>query len=163
MRVGGQRDAPSALLPGKKPGTHCQSSLVWKILPPLGFDPRTVQPIASRYTNWAIPVQTECVIALLICKLCHSACWNLWFHLHIKVFLTLISQAMNNKASVSAFFCQKKGSISIRLTYMSWTLKIWHRCTWRFKSFSVGLCVIGSLVRLLRPWRWKQPTYPKCQ
>jgi len=28
---------------------------VWKILPPLGFDPQTVQPVASRYTDWAIP------------------------------------------------------------------------------------------------------------
>ena len=25
-----------------------------KILPPMGFDPRTVQPVASRYTDWAI-------------------------------------------------------------------------------------------------------------
>ena len=23
--------------------------------PPPGFDPRTVQPVASRYTDWAIP------------------------------------------------------------------------------------------------------------
>jgi hypothetical protein len=26
---------------------------VWKISPPPGFNPRTVQPVASRYTNWA--------------------------------------------------------------------------------------------------------------
>jgi hypothetical protein len=26
-----------------------------KSRPPPGFDPRTVQPVASRYTNWAIP------------------------------------------------------------------------------------------------------------
>ena len=64
MGVGGQRHGPAALPPGKTwyplyrrlrgpPGP------VWTgaenlALPP-GFDPRTVQPIASRYTDWAIP------------------------------------------------------------------------------------------------------------
>jgi hypothetical protein len=27
---------------------------VWKISPPPGFDPQTVQPVASRYTDYAI-------------------------------------------------------------------------------------------------------------
>jgi hypothetical protein len=31
-----------------------RSGQVRKISPPLGFDPRTVQPVASRYTYWAI-------------------------------------------------------------------------------------------------------------
>ena len=59
MRVGGQRHAPAALLPGKTryplystlgvpQGRYGQ---VWKISPPPGFDPRTVQPVASRYTD----------------------------------------------------------------------------------------------------------------
>ena len=30
-----------------------QSGQVWKISPPPGFDHRTVQPIASRYTDYA--------------------------------------------------------------------------------------------------------------
>jgi len=33
-------------------GPQGQSAEVWKILPPPGFNPRTVQPIASRYTNY---------------------------------------------------------------------------------------------------------------
>ena len=47
------------------PGTHCiggwggglqrRSGRVWKISPPLGFYSQTVQPIASRYTGWAMP------------------------------------------------------------------------------------------------------------
>ena len=64
MGVGGQRYAPAALPPGKTryplyrrlggpPG------LVWtdaeNLAPPPGFDPRTVQPVASRYTDWAFP------------------------------------------------------------------------------------------------------------
>jgi hypothetical protein len=60
MRVGGQLHAPAALLPEKRPGTHYIERLVGpqglsgrvrKISPPPGFDPRTVQPVASRYTD----------------------------------------------------------------------------------------------------------------
>jgi hypothetical protein len=51
MEVGGQRHTLAALPPGKNryPGR------VRKISPPPGFDPRTVQHVASPYTNWAIP------------------------------------------------------------------------------------------------------------
>jgi hypothetical protein len=33
-------------------GPQGQSGQVWKISPPPGFDPRTVQPVASRYTDY---------------------------------------------------------------------------------------------------------------
>ena len=58
--VGGQRHAPTALPPEKRPGTHSiggwmgpRAGLegVGKISPPAGFDPRTVHPVASRYTD----------------------------------------------------------------------------------------------------------------
>jgi len=32
---------------------------VWKISLPPGWDPRTAQPIASRFTDWAIPTHAE--------------------------------------------------------------------------------------------------------
>ena len=35
-------------------GPQDRSGRVWKISPPQGFDTRTVQPVASRYTDWAI-------------------------------------------------------------------------------------------------------------
>ena len=59
MGVGGQSHAPAALPPGKRPGTHCIGGWVGpragldrcvKSRPP-GFDPRTVQPVASTYTD----------------------------------------------------------------------------------------------------------------
>ena len=61
--MGGQRHAPAALPPGKTQyplyrrlgGPQGRSGRVRKISPPQGFDPRTVQPEASRYTDWAIP------------------------------------------------------------------------------------------------------------
>jgi hypothetical protein len=63
MSVGGQRHAPAALHPvktryplyrrlGRSQG---RSGRVRKISTLTGFDPLTVQPVASRYTDWAIP------------------------------------------------------------------------------------------------------------
>ena len=60
----GQGHAPAALPPGKRPGIHCVGGWVGrragldgcgKSRPPPGFDLRTVQSVASRYTDWAIP------------------------------------------------------------------------------------------------------------
>jgi len=63
MGVGSRRQAPAALPPGKtryplyarQGGPQGRSGRVRKISPPSGFDPRTVQPIASRCTDWANP------------------------------------------------------------------------------------------------------------
>ena len=70
MGVGCQRHAPATLPTGKRPGTHCIGGWVGpraglygceKVLPPPGYDPQTVQPIASRYTNSAIPAHEQLV------------------------------------------------------------------------------------------------------
>jgi hypothetical protein len=63
MWVGGQRQAPAVLPSGKTRytlyrslgGPQGRSELVRKIVPPLGYEPRIVQLVASRYTDWAIP------------------------------------------------------------------------------------------------------------
>ena len=63
MGVGGQRHAPAALPPGKtryplyrRMGGHDgQSGQMREISPPPGFDPRTIQSVARRYTDWDIP------------------------------------------------------------------------------------------------------------
>ena len=63
MWVGGQRHTPAALPPGKGPvpfrrrlgGPQERSGRVRKISSTPAFDPQTVQPVASRYTDWAIP------------------------------------------------------------------------------------------------------------
>ena len=68
MGVGGQHHAPATLPPGKTwypmyrrlGGPQGRSGQVRKISTPPGFDPRTVQPIASRYTDYAIPVPVGC-------------------------------------------------------------------------------------------------------
>ena len=66
--MGCQRYASCALPPGKKPCAHCTEGLCWphsrsglvrKILLTLRLDPRTVQLIASGYTNRAIPANEK--------------------------------------------------------------------------------------------------------
>jgi hypothetical protein len=61
--VGGQRHALAALPPRKTRypfyrwlgGPQSRSGRVRTTSPLPGFDPRTVQPVASRYNDWAIP------------------------------------------------------------------------------------------------------------
>ena len=60
----GQRHAPAALYPRERPGIHCTGGWVGPRAgldrcgkyrsPHRGFDPQTVQPVASRYADWAI-------------------------------------------------------------------------------------------------------------
>jgi len=45
-------------------GPQGWSGWVRKISPPLGFKPQIVQPVASCYTNWAIPVHTHIFITM---------------------------------------------------------------------------------------------------
>jgi hypothetical protein len=59
--VSGQQHAPAALYPRWRLGSHWTGGWVGpragldgpKISTPPGFDPRTVQPVVSRYTDWA--------------------------------------------------------------------------------------------------------------
>ena len=66
--VSGQRHAPAALPPGN---TRCVGPRVGvdrcgkSRPPPPGFDPRTIQSVASRYTDCAIP-GPECSITSLL-------------------------------------------------------------------------------------------------
>jgi len=75
MAVGGQRHAPAALPPGKtryplyrrlgRP--QGRSGQVRKISPQPEFDPRTAQPVASRYTDSAIPTHLNRINTKIIC------------------------------------------------------------------------------------------------
>jgi len=66
--VRGQRHAPAALYPQERPSTHCTGGWVdskagvykcGKFRPPPGFDPRTVQPVASCHTDYAFRPTTQ--------------------------------------------------------------------------------------------------------
>ena len=70
MGVGGQHHAPAALPPGKTRyplyrwlgGSQGRCGRMRKISLRTGFDPRTVQPVASRYTDWAMPAHTSILL-----------------------------------------------------------------------------------------------------
>ena len=67
MGVCGQHHAPAAFTPGQVPVPIVQEAgwapdPVWigaENLALPGFDPRTFQPVASRYTDYAIPAPME--------------------------------------------------------------------------------------------------------
>ena len=72
MGVGGQRHAPATLPQGNRPDTHCIGGWLGPSAgldgcgnsrPPPGFDPRTVQLAANRYTDCALPALTYRLIA----------------------------------------------------------------------------------------------------
>ena len=80
MSVGGQHHAPATLPPGKTryplyrrlgapQGRYGQ---VRKIFPsPPGFDPRTVQPVVSRYIDWTIPALYSIIMLKGIVQVVH--------------------------------------------------------------------------------------------
>ena len=68
---------PAAIYPRERPGTHCTGGWVdlragldscGKSRPLPGFDPRTVQSIASRHTDWA--VTAHLVPLCIVSKFC---------------------------------------------------------------------------------------------
>ena len=83
MGVGGQSHAPAALPPGKTRyplyrelgGPQGRSGRVREISPPRGFEPQTVKPVASRYTDCAIPA------AKMVCASLETGALYAWrFH-----------------------------------------------------------------------------------
>ena len=115
MGMGGQRHAPVALPPRKKLSTHFIGCWVGpragldgrgNFFPPPGFDPRTVQPVASRYTGCAIPALVFHLQATLNSwvTLRYSRLWNR---------CVLISAAYF--ASVIVSFWQKEAVAGISL------------------------------------------------
>ena len=75
--MSGQRHASALFIPGIEPvpivpEAGWDPGTVWmgaeKLSPP-GFDPQTVQPSASRYTDWAIPVHSTRTFG-------HKYVWN---------------------------------------------------------------------------------------
>jgi len=74
--VVGQRHAPAALPPGKARypfykrlgGPQSRYGQVRKISPLPGFDPRTFQPVASRYTDYVIPAAIYVCVCVCVCR-----------------------------------------------------------------------------------------------
>ena len=56
-------------------GPQGRSGRVRKISPTPRFDPRTVQQVASRYTDWAIPAHIRTRYIILLHTLCRNISW----------------------------------------------------------------------------------------
>jgi hypothetical protein len=66
------RERPSILCIGGWVGPRAGLNGCGKSCPPPGFDPRTVQPVASCYTDWAIPALMKEIINAI--KIVHWTC-----------------------------------------------------------------------------------------
>jgi hypothetical protein len=84
--VGGEHHAPAALAPGKRPGTHCTGGWVGpragldgcgKSRPQSGFDPRTVQPVATYQEYFLGGKGGRCVRLTTLPPLC-AYCHETW-------------------------------------------------------------------------------------
>jgi len=145
MGVGCQSFVPAALPQGKRPGTHCTGS--WegpregldgcgKSRPPRKFDPRTVQPVASRYTDWAIPAHNVTVNL----NFWNSACSYYWK----AVFSPSCKKRGGNTYSVwppytRLFWYSLRGAENIsKLKCTSVSLK---NFVWGRRQFSPNCCV----------------------
>ena len=91
--MGGQRHTLATLSQGKTwyplyrrlSGPQGWSGWVRKISPPPGFDPQTIQPIVSHYTNWAVQEISDYklprywwgTVQYVGCSLCESCFGNI--------------------------------------------------------------------------------------
>jgi hypothetical protein len=78
-RVGGQRHTLAATLYSlcrRLGGPQGRSGRVQKILPPPGFNPRTVQPVANRYTDWDVYVNHGLQVGLYVKTVNKSLIYN---------------------------------------------------------------------------------------
>jgi hypothetical protein len=86
MGVGDQCHAPAALPPGmtqyplyRRLGRpQGRSGRVLKISPTPGFDPRTVQLVASRYTDYAIPAHDLPADRIILNRILEKVSSNVW-------------------------------------------------------------------------------------
>ena len=80
MGVGGQRQASAVLIPRKTRyplyrrlgGLQGRSGRVQKISPSRGLDPRTIQSVASRYTDYSNTLKTEILVPCMLCTGCKA-------------------------------------------------------------------------------------------
>jgi len=80
MGVGGQRQDPAALTPRKTRyplyrrlgAPQGRSGRVQKISSSQGFDPRTIQPVTSSYTDYSNIFKTDILVPCMLCTGCKA-------------------------------------------------------------------------------------------
>ena len=151
MGVCGQRHASAALRPGKTlyplyrrlDGPQGRSGRVRKILPPQGFDPRTIQPVASRYTDWAIPaleersvwVENHITATMFTAKPARSAVGLYW------------GLDAETSRRICVFECSRAEVIGFTDGFCEWSM--WNTCFMRRELFYLTT-IVGRFWSLLR-------------
>jgi hypothetical protein len=83
---------PGRFTPGKETryplyrrlgGPQDHSGRVRKISPPTGLDPRTVHPVASRYTDWTVPVAKLCIAKEIVLSSCAIKVKVVYFKMYL--------------------------------------------------------------------------------
>ena len=142
--VGGQRHVRAALLPGKSRyslyrrlgGPQDRPGRVWKISPPLKSYPRTVEHIASHFTDWANPAHP-----LFSPEIYYV--YRLWVHLAVRIYGVMLNWVSIHLSGfrcdllLEACFCV---SSSLLVAQSCWR-KSPHSEPYSFTVHSNGWCV----------------------
>jgi len=116
---------PRPFYPRERPGTHCIGGWVGpragldgggKISLPPGFDPRTVQPVASRYTDCAIPaLQSSSQTSSFLSTTVHyTNNWS-WYKLPVK--FKINKHRVTDKSLARPG--RKQANVSVRMAWIS--------------------------------------------
>jgi hypothetical protein len=140
----GQRHDRAALPPGKTRyplyrwlgGPRDRSGRVWKISPPLKFDPGTVETIAIRSTDWAILAYAPSSTQI-------NNVFQLWIHLAVRIYVVMLNWVA---VRLSDFRCDLllEACCCVRcglLVAQSCWRKNPHSETYSFSVHSNGWCV----------------------
>jgi hypothetical protein len=104
--------------------------------PPLGFDLRTVQPVASRYTDCAIPAPT--FYKILLQKFCTIVFFSFTCYVFNFIILRVITvRYLKSSTKFEFFFC---------ISYFLLLFKIWHIPIFLISSFTshfLFFCLCG--------------------
>jgi hypothetical protein len=123
LRGGGwSTPRPSRFTPGKNRhslyrrlgGPRGRSVLVQNISPSLGFDPRTVQPVARRYTDWAIRAHIAdcmCIPKSTVVFRIHVALPPTW--LHISTCTLVTEDTCTNLLEPAVYYDLKSLSVEV--------------------------------------------------
>ena len=143
-------------------GPQGRSGQVQKISPPPGFDPRTVQPIASRYTDYATrPTIYGVAHNIIYCGHIKGSCvghiWSVYEMLpnvlvaSISTFLFTEQGRLKNKSQTTAVFSvyRKKMSVFLCIVYCASLYNLVNKSNWVHNSVSYIYLLI-SLLNMFR-------------
>ena len=162
--MGGQGHASAAVPPGKSRyplyrrlgGPQGPSGRMRKISPLQGFDPRTVEPVASSYTDWVIPALHRPVGTLKRILQTFKHFPNVQLQDHATIVsqpgqLLLVVLKLRLKATSTAIF---QASDSVSMSSLFFWFVTQDMLVISYRRFGTTILRILVVIGLLDPWRW---------